>query len=176
MSILFELLVPLVIGPVLIVGGARKLLNAPAFKNRVAAYELKFPIESYLARVWGLTEFGAGLFLLLPIDYRYVPASLLISAASGAVLRRVAQGANHDCGCSSKRHPIGPSLIVRNIGAIALLGSGSFQLMDSSGSALLVMAAMVGFGLGYLLVGSRPRPVTAGPLSAPAVLETVRHF
>ena len=86
-------------GLLLLTAAIHKTLRFWDFTGALRAYEVPVARVRKLAVVWILAEFVGGVTLLVPSDYRFMPATLLLASTSGAVWHRVRQGGNHECGC-----------------------------------------------------------------------------
>lgn len=121
----------LVVGVVLLVAGALKVIDPPSSVASVAAYEL---VPAWAARLigWGLpyVELGLGLLLVAGLFTRTVAllAGLLIIVFLIAVLSAAVRGLDIDCGCFGGGGEVAPGQtsyaweIVRDLGLLALCG------------------------------------------------------
>ena len=121
----------LVVGGVLLVAGALKVIDSQSSVAAVRAFEL---VPSWLERPigWGLPflELGLGLLLIAGLFTRpaAVAAGLLLVAFLIGVISAAARGLSIDCGCFGGGGQVAPGQsaytwkIVRDLGLLALCG------------------------------------------------------
>lgn len=121
----------LVVGVVLLVAGALKVIDLPSSVAAVAAYEL---VPGWAERLigWGLpfVEVGLGLLLVAGLFTRTVAlvAGVLILVFVVAVISAAARGLSIDCGCFGGGGQVAPGEtayaweIVRDLALLALCG------------------------------------------------------
>ena len=158
------------------VAGVAKLLRLDEFRRALSDYRLRVSAIGAVAMVWVAAEIGSGITMLIPTQYRFVPATALLGTATGAVYKRFRQGARHDCGCSAGARPIGPRTIVRNLALLALLLPASIAESAPLG-IWLALFVPAGFGFGYVFVGVSQSTSSGRTHSVtPARLEVVTRF
>jgi uncharacterized membrane protein YphA (DoxX/SURF4 family) len=121
----------LVVGGVLLVAGALKVIDLQSSVAAVAAYEL---VPAWTERLigWGLpfVELGLGLLLVAGLFTRVVAAvaGVMIGVFVVAVISAAVRGLSIDCGCFGGGGQVAPGQtayaweIVRDLGLLALCG------------------------------------------------------
>ncbi len=119
----------LILGAVLLVAGALKVLNLPKSAMAVRAYEmLPIPIANFLGYTLPWIEIGLGLLLIIGVTVKISGAlgALTMLAFIIAIAQAWARGLSIDCGCFGGGGTIDPedtkylSEIIRDIGLMAL--------------------------------------------------------
>lgn len=150
-----------ILGFYLLVSVVPKVLDRRAFASKLSAYGLTLPAGRISwALVWIGAELIAAVALFTSSPLRFLFAVALVAVATGAVARRVFQGATHDCGCGASEGRIGVRLLVRNVVLIGVGGVGHLAL-NTTPLWTLTAAILVAATAGFLAVG-RDRPVVAG--------------
>lgn len=155
-----------------------KIRDFHHFHGVVRQYQPAVPTH-LAARAWVAAEVVAAATILLPVDWRYVPAAAVVGSAGGAVGKRLLQHATHSCGCGSGDRPIDWMILVRNAALVLILAGLTLAGAGASVATSLGLAASFSFVVGFLLVGrSVPQVAESAPPVArePIVVEKVQSF
>lgn len=143
---------PVLAGVLMLGVAVTKIGRFHDFRKTVSAYE-PWIDERVTAVSWIAIEATAAILLFVPQDWRFSPAAAVVGIASGAVARRVTQGASHDCGCGGRTHAVSWRILARN--AILLAGGAylSFSTIGTDAARSVLLVAAVGVSLGFVSVG-----------------------
>lgn len=147
------------LGVFFLVSGLRKIRRYPDFKSALRQYDL-WPSSLTLASCgWITAEALTGAWLITGPVHRLLPLAAAMGIASGAIARRVQQGASHDCGCSSNPHRVSARLVLKNL-VLASVALGLAYLVEGSAATAWAFGGLVtGCGVGAATVGHSGRAV-----------------
>ncbi len=154
----------------LAIAGALALLRAAGvkaarleeFRRVFSAYD-PMVHPRFAAPLWIVAEVVAAGALLVAWEWRYLPAAVVVGIATGAVSRRLLQGASHDCGCGGAAHSISSRILVRNGALVVAAAVLTFVDAGAANARTLLLAASIGALAGFASVG-HSRASSAEPL------------
>ncbi|MBL0332905.1 MAG: DoxX family membrane protein [Chlorobiota bacterium] len=123
----------LVLGQMLLISGAEKLVALKTFSNSISNYQLiPESLNNVLALSFVWAEITVGILLILGLFVKGSSflSTLMLSVFTIAILIAMARGLEIDCGCFAKPEPIGWMKIFKNSLWILL----SFYCMKFSNS------------------------------------------
>lgn len=167
------------VGAILLLSGYSKIRSGDIV-SATARYELvpERYLSVFVLLPWLECALGACLLLGFGAQFALILTAMLLAAFAGAIAVNVSRGRLIDCGCRSKRRPIGWQLVVENLGlSVLCLVAATLTPMPAALPSVLGLSAVLTSMEAITLVFLAAQSVLVYQIGVlvPAVIRTTRR-